>query len=109
MERYYGSKEMENKSMLRTLEEKLNDTVTKLDESTRKFLCEQQEWLKEKAIFEQQLKFQAKEIEELQKKEKSLDAAINLSKTNMSKEVREITMRLETDRDNMKNQLEAKT
>ena len=75
----------------------------------KQFHLEQQGWLKEKAVFEQQEKFQKLQIEELQKKERSLDAAINLSKTNMSKEVREITMRLETERDRMKSDLETKT
>lgn len=93
--------------MQMALQAKVADLTNKLDENTRQYILEQQAWLKEKAIFEQQTKFQLLQIEELQRKEKSLDAAINLSKSNMSKEVREITMRLETDRDNMKNQLEA--
>jgi flagellar hook-associated protein FlgK len=37
-----------------------------------------------------------------------MEANINLNKTNMSKEVRDITMRLETDRDSIKMQLESK-
>jgi hypothetical protein len=63
----------------------VSELTNKLDENTKQYYIDQQAWLKEKAIFEQQIKFQLLQIEELQKKEKSLDAAINLSKTSMSK------------------------
>lgn len=108
MERYYGSKESEIKANMRVLEQKFAEITNKLDEANKQFLLDQQSWAKEKAVFEQQAKFQQLQIEQLQKKERSLEANLNLNKTNMSKEVRDITMRLETDRDNIKMQLESK-
>lgn len=109
MERYYGSKEMENNSAKRALEDKLNDSLSRLDEVTRQYQLEQQNWMKDRTVLEQQVKYQLSQIEELQKKEKSLDAAINLNKANMTKEVRELTMRLETEKESLKAQLENKT
>lgn len=70
---------------------------------------DQKKWEKEKAVLEQKVSLNQTLIDELKSKEKSLDANLNMSKANMSKEVRDISLRFEKEREELKSELNIKT
>lgn len=77
----------------------------KLSETSKSFASEQAQWLNQKAVFEQQIKHQLLQIDELQKSAKNLEVSLNVKQSNMSKEVRDLTTRLETEKEELKLKL----
>lgn len=77
----------------------------KLSETSKNFASEQAQWLNQKAVFEQQIKHQLLQIDELQKSAKNLEVSLNVKQSNMSKEVRDLTTRLETEKEELKLKL----
>ena len=77
----------------------------KLSETSKNFVSEQAQWLNQKAVFEQQIKHQLLQIDELQKSAKNLEVSLNVKQSNMSKEVRDLTTRLETEKEELKLKL----
>lgn len=77
----------------------------KLSETSKNFASEQAQWLNQKAVFEQQIKHQLLQIDELQKSAKNLEVSLNVKQSNMSKEVRDLTTRLETEKEELKFKL----
>jgi response regulator of citrate/malate metabolism len=91
------------------LEEKLMDITNKFEENVRTYQMDQKKWEKEKAVLEQKVSLNQNQIDELKSKEKSLDANLTISKANMSKEVRDISLRFEKEREELKSELNIKT
>ncbi len=69
--------------------------MEKLDQSTKIYNNDKRQWEKEKAIFEIKVKQQSTQIDELSKKEKLLDANLNVTKNESVNQVRTITQRYE--------------
>jgi response regulator of citrate/malate metabolism len=91
------------------LEDKLMDITNKFEENVRTYQMDQKKWEKEKAVLEQKVSLNQNQIDELKSKEKSLDANLTISKANMSKEVRDISLRFEKEREELKSELNIKT
>lgn len=63
MQRDLDSKMSEQRSKYRALEDKFNELSLHLQDATRQSTTEQQTWLKEKAVLEQQVKYNLIQIE----------------------------------------------
>lgn len=85
------------------------DITNKFEENVRTYQMDQKKWEKEKAVLEQKVSLNQNQIDELKSKEKSLDANLTISKANMSKEVRDISLRFEKEREELKSELNIKT
>ena len=89
----------------KAMDDRLKEIMNKLEESQKMISGERKEWEKEKAIMDIKMKQQIAQIEELSKKEKTLELTLNTSKGEMSQQVREITQRQEREKEEIKNKL----
>lgn len=83
--------------------------MNRFEEDSRTYQLDQKKWEKEKAVLEQKVSLNQTQIDELKSKEKSLDANLNISKANMSKEVRDISLRFEKEREELRSELNIKS
>lgn len=69
--------------------------MNKLDQSNKQYNQDRKRWETDRVVLEQKNKLHSNAIEELQRKERSLDSTLNISKLQASQQVREMTQRHE--------------